>query len=127
MQHYNFMGKHGTQPNPVGIRLELIRENGANVLIDYQRLTELLGFDAYDEVKIYHRRWADDYLENGRDTRDEKWTGGIAFGSEGFIEKAKSLMGALAIRRKGMEAGDSCQPQEPAAPYIAHLGAKRTI
>ena len=26
------------------------------VLIAYQRLTELLGFDFYDEVKKYHRR-----------------------------------------------------------------------
>jgi hypothetical protein len=27
-----------------------------NVLINYQRLPELLGFNTYDELKIYHKR-----------------------------------------------------------------------
>jgi len=94
-------------------------------LIDYQRLTKLLGFDTYDEVKVHHKRWVDDYLENGRNTRDEKWTGSIAVGSQGFIEKVKSLMGALAIGRESMEAGDSYQLREPAVPYTAHFGGKK--
>ena len=81
-----------------------------NVLIDYQGLTRLLGFDTYDEVRIYHKRWVDDYLENGKNTREDKWTKSIAVGSQGFVEKVKSLMGALAIGRKSTEVGDSFQP-----------------
>jgi putative transposase len=96
-----------------------------NVLIDYQRLTELLGFDTYDEVRIYHKRWVDDYLENKRNTREEKWTESIAVGSEAFIEKVKSLMRVLAIGRKSIKAGDSYQLREPAAPYLTHFGRKK--
>jgi len=54
-----------------------------NILIDYQRLKELLGFDTYDEVKKYHKRWVDDFLGNGKNIRDDKWTKSIAVGSKG--------------------------------------------
>ena len=36
-----------------------------NVLIDYQKLTTLLGLDAYDEAVKYHRRWVETYFETG--------------------------------------------------------------
>jgi hypothetical protein len=97
-----------------------------NVLINYQRLTELLGFDTYDEVKIYHKRRVDDYLENGKNTRDDKWTMSIAVGNRSFVERVKSLMGALAIGRKSTEAGDSYQLREHSVPYIAHFGDKNS-
>ena len=35
-------------------------------------------------------------------------------------------MGALAIGRKRMEAGDSYQLREPAVPYIAHFVGKKS-
>ncbi len=97
-----------------------------NVLINYQRLTELLGFDTYDEVKIYHKRRVDDYLGNGKNSRDDKWTISIAVGNRSFVERVKSLMGALAIGRKSTEAGDSYQLREHSVPYIAHFGAKKS-
>ena len=96
-----------------------------NILINYKRLTELLGFDSYDEVKKYHKRWVDDYLGNGKNIRDDKWTMSIAVGSRSFVERVKSLMGVLAIGRKSIRAGESYQLREPASPYGAHLGAKK--
>ena len=96
-----------------------------NVLINYQRLTELLGFDSYDEVKIYHKRWVDDYLENGNKTRDDKWTMSIAVGNRSFVERVKLLMGVLAIGRKSIGAGESYQLREPSVPYSAHFGGKK--
>ena len=50
---------------------------------------------------------------------------GIAVGNRSFVERVKSLMGALAIGRKSTEAGDSYQLREPAVPYIAHFGGKK--
>ena len=96
-----------------------------NVLINYQKLTERLGVDTYEEVKIYHKRWVDDYLENGKNTRDDKLTKSIAVGNRSFVERVKSLMGALAIGRKSTEAEDSYQLREAAVPYIAHFGDKK--
>jgi len=95
------------------------------VLINYQRLTELIGFESYDEVKIYNNRWVDDYLENGKNTRDEKWTMSIAVGKRSFVERLKSLMGPLAIGRKSIGGGDSYQLREPEIPYGHHFGAKK--
>jgi len=97
-----------------------------NILIDYQRLQELLGFDSYDELKRYHKRWVDDSLENGENIGDDKWTKSIAVGNKSFVEKVKSLMGVLAIGRKGIEGGESYQLREPAIAYGAHLGGKKS-
>jgi hypothetical protein len=35
-------------------------------------------------------------------------------------------MGAMAIGRKSTEIGESYQLREPAAPYITHLGVKKS-
>ena len=35
-------------------------------------------------------------------------------------------MGVMAIGRKSNEAGDAYQLREPAAPYMAHFGGKKT-
>ena len=63
-----------------------------NILIDYERLRKLLGFDSYDTVLTYHKRWVEDYLGNGKNIRDEKWTRSIAVGSRGFVDRVKSVM-----------------------------------
>jgi len=96
-----------------------------NILINYGNLTKLLGFDTYDDVKTYHKRWVDDYLENGKNTRDGKWTMSIAVGSKRFVERVKALMGVLARGRKSMEVRDSYQLREPPAPYRALFGGKK--
>ena len=95
------------------------------ILINYERLTRLLGFDSYDEVKKYHRRWVNDYLGDGKSIRDEKWTKSIAVGNRGFVERIKSIMGVLAIGRKNIEVGESYQLREPSIPYGARFGAKK--
>lgn len=96
-----------------------------NILINYQKLTNLLGFDTYDEVVKYHKSWVDSFLEDGNNIRDEKWTKSIAVGNISFVEKIKSLMGVMAIGRKTTEIGESFQLREPVAPYIAHFGVKK--
>jgi REP-associated tyrosine transposase len=96
-----------------------------NVLINYQRLTELLGFDSYEEVRKYHKSWVENYLGNGKNVRDDKWTMSIAVGNKSFVERVKSLMGALAIGRKNIEVGESFQLREPAVYYGAHFGLKK--
>ena len=96
-----------------------------NVLINYKRLTELLGFDSYDEVRTYHRRWVEDFLGNGKNTRDDKWTKSIAVGGRSFVERVKSMMGALAIGRKGVGVGESYQLCEPEISYGGCFGGKK--
>ena len=67
----------------------------------------------------------DDYLENGENTRDDKWTTSIAVGNKSFVERVKTLMEVLARGRKSMENGDSYQLREPPAPYSSLFGGKK--
>jgi REP-associated tyrosine transposase len=105
---------------------EIQKPRRKNILIDYERLRKLLGFETYDRVITYHKRWVEDYLGNGKNIRDEKWTRSIAVGSRGFVDKVKSMLGALAIGRKSTEVGESYQLREPSVPYNAHFGAKKS-
>jgi len=67
----------------------------------------------------------EDFLGNGRNIRDDKWTKSIAVGNGKFVERVKSLMDVLAIGRKSIEAGESCQLREPGASYGAHFGPEK--
>ena len=96
-----------------------------NVLINYERLTRLLGFDSYDKVKMYHKRWVEEHLGNENNIRDDRWTMSIAVGTKSFVERIKSLMGTMAVGRKNIGTGDSYQLREPAAPYNAHSEFKK--
>ena len=96
-----------------------------HVIINYERLRELLGFESYDEVRIYHKRWVEDFLGNGNNIQDDKWTKSIAVGSRGFVDRVKSLMVILAVGRKSIGTGDSYQLREPSIPYGAHFGIKK--
>ena len=49
-----------------------------NVLINYDKLRELVGVETYDQVKQYHKGWVEEYLGDGNNRRDEKWTKSIA-------------------------------------------------
>ena len=96
-----------------------------NVLIDYEKLKTLLGFENYDQVKSYHKKWVSDYLGNENNVRDEKWTRSIAVGSRGFVDRVKSILGPLAIGRKSIEAGEAYELREPSISYGAHFGGKK--
>ena len=96
-----------------------------NILIDYEKLRELLGFESYDSVISHHKNWVEDYLGNGKNARDDKWTKSIAVGNRSFVERVKSLMGALATGRKNVGVGESYQLREPTIPYGAHFGVQK--
>jgi len=97
-----------------------------NVLINYDRLEELLGFDTYDKVQTAHRRWVDSSLKNGENLREDKWTGGIAVGSERLIGDKKAMMGGMAVGRRRLEAGESFELRETQNPYFDHFGVKKS-
>ena len=104
---------------------EIQKPRSKNILIDYERLTKLLGLNSYDRVITYHKGWVDDYLGNGKNIRDEKWTRSIAVGSKGFVDRVKSILGVMALGRKSIEAGESYQLREPSIPYGANFGVKK--
>jgi len=64
-------------------------------------------------------------LGNGKNIRDEKWTKSIAVGSRSFVDRIKSILGALALGRKSIATGEAYQLREPSIPYIALFGFKK--
>lgn len=75
------------------------------VLIDYERLMQMLGIESYDLVKLYHKKWVEESLGGGHNIRDDKWTKSIAVGTREFIENVKAVLGALVKGRKIGQAG----------------------
>jgi putative transposase len=58
-------------------------------IIDFDRLTGLLGFDTYEQLKNAHSKWIDSAIQDERavnesNDRDEKWLQSIAVGSEAY-------------------------------------------
>lgn len=104
---------------------EIQKPKRKKVLVDYRELQSVLGLGSYDEVIKYHERWVADCLQQGNNIRDDKWTGSIAVGDKGFIERVKKLMGAMAIGRRRSEAGDAYQLREPPTAYGAHFDPEK--
>ena len=50
----------------------------------------------------------------------------IAFGSRGFADRMKSILGALALGRKSTEAGKFYQLREASVPYNVHFEVKKS-
>jgi len=93
--------------------------------MDYEKLRAFLGFESYDLVKSYHNKWVNEYLDNGNNIRDDKWTKSIAVGSRGFVEGVKSILGVRAKGRKSKETGGFYQLREPSIPYGTYFGVKK--
>ncbi len=103
---------------------EIQEPRNKNVLINYDKLRELVGVESYDLVRRSHKGWVEEYLGVGNNSRDDKWTKSIAVGSKGFVEYVKSALSALAKGREPKEAGESYELREPSAPYGKHFGVK---
>jgi putative transposase len=116
--------KHPSEWDHCGYN-EIQNPKRRNILINYERLAELLGFETYDEARSTHKQWVESCLTNGGNQQDDKWSRSIAVGSEGFIDNIKSLMRGLALGWKFIETGESHQLRESQVPYGDHFGAKK--
>jgi putative transposase len=94
------------------------------VLIDYERLRSLLGFESYEQVKDAHKKWVEIALKEKIIVRDDKWSKSIAVGRDSFIEGVKAQMGFAAIGRRRIAAGDSFQLREHPDCYGDVLGVE---
>jgi hypothetical protein len=57
----------------------------------------------HDQVKLHHKKWVDEYLGNEKNIRDGKWTGSIAVGGRGFVDRVKSIYPILYKVNQGMK------------------------
>ena len=86
-------------------------------IIDFDRLTDLLGFGNYDELKDAHYKWADSVMQTDNSGKENKWTQSIAVGSKSFVEKMKEALGFRATGRKIICADDTFELREGQTSY----------
>ena len=90
-----------------------------NILIDYEAVSRLCGFDDFARFQAAHRRWLQVALDDNRLKREDHWTQSIATGSQGFVEKVKKQMLALAIGRHVHQRADGFELRETRQAYSA--------
>ena len=95
------------------------------MLIDYERLQGLFEAGSYQQLKLSHKGWIEEYLGDGSKIRQDEWTDSIAVGSKTFVEKLKALMGFRAMGRDVKESGGGYQLREDAVSYKALLGPEK--
>ncbi len=91
-----------------------------NVLIAYQKLAELTGFESYTAFRQTHKELVNESLANGKNSRQDQWTESIAVGSKVFIETIKEKFGILAKGRKIHEKDGGFHLREETGLYIAN-------
>jgi putative transposase len=74
---------------------------------------------------VVHKDWVEEYLGDGKNIRDDRWTKSIAVGSKGFVEYVKTALGALAKGRKPLKVEEGYQLREPSVSYGGDFGFER--
>jgi putative transposase len=87
------------------------------ILIDYDRLKKLCGFDDFESFQAAHRRWVETAIGEELSQRVSSWTQAVAVGSESFVEKIKKQLKALAIGRRIVPTTDGWELREEASSY----------
>lgn len=94
------------------------------MLIAYQKLVELTGFESYTAFQKTHIELVNESLANGKNFREKQWTESIAVGSKGFVETIKDKLGILVKGRKIFENDEGSHLREEMGIYIANLDRK---
>jgi len=92
------------------------------ILIDYDRLKTLCGFDDFKSFQVAHRRWVKTAIVKNVRHRESAWTRAVAVGSQSFVAKIKNQLNALAIGRRVLPATDFWELREDAIPYNPFIG-----
>ncbi len=106
---------------------EIQKPRRKTVLINYDQLAELAGFDTFEKLQIAHMGWINETLSHGRGSRERQWTESVAVGSEKFIKVTKAQLGYQARGRKSHRAGDDIyQLRETPSSHIPHFEAEKS-
>ena len=109
---------------PFGGYNEIQKPRRKCILIAYQKLAELTGFETYDAFRKSHKELVNESLDNGNNYRQADWSESVAVGSKDFIETIKEKLGLRAKGRKILENDGGFQLREKTVSYIANFDSK---
>jgi len=98
---------------------EIQRPKTRYAIINYRRLTELLGIESLDSLKKVHRQWIEETLKKDRLIRDEKWSKSIAVGNKEYVKNIKDKLGVKVIHRQIHESSSGFELREDQVSYTA--------
>jgi putative transposase len=96
-----------------------------NILIDYEKLRELAGYDSFEIFQSAHRKWIDSSLATLENKHESHWTESVATGSDKFIKEILSELRSMVRGRKVVEAGQAFQIREEMKSYNALFDTKK--
>ena len=96
-----------------------------NILIDYETLSRLSGFDNFESFQSAHRRWVRSALSDDKAKREDRWTQSIATGSRSFVEAVKRQMRSFAIGRRVRKKAEGFELRESQSPYKAFFDTEK--
>jgi len=96
------------------------------ILIDYNALSQLTGFNDFESFYTSHRRWVNAALRQKKDLlRESKWTQAIAVGDENFVATVKKHLRSLPTGRRVRSTKEGYELREAIVPYNGHSEAKK--
>ncbi len=98
-----------------------------NIVIAYEKLRELAGFNTFDTFQAAHKKWIDDSLTTCENKRESRWVESVAIGGNTFVKKILFQLGARAKGRKILEAGDAFQICEEIEPYNCLFDSEKRV
>lgn len=96
------------------------------ILIDYDTLRRLAGFDDYCSFQEAHHKWVNTALSEDNLHRESQWTNSLAVGSESFVKKAKKKMLSSATGRHIVQSKNGFELREPTISYYDHFKVKNS-
>ena len=100
---------------------EIQNQKQRYAIINYKRLSELLGIGSTSLLKEKHAMGLEEGLKTDRQERDRKWSQAIAVGSEGYIDNIKKELGMKVVYRKTNRVNKGFELREDEFPYNADL------
>jgi putative transposase len=97
-----------------------------NVLIAYEKLVALAGYQTYDSFRESHKKSVNQFLAQGNNVRDNQWTRSIAVGGEQFVEKIKAALGTKVFSRRIRQVPGGYELREGVASYNAVFDPKKS-
>ena len=100
---------------------EIQNQKQRYAIINYRRLTELLGLNSVAELKEMHVKWIEDSLKADKQMRESKWSQSVAVGSKDFVDKIKNELGMRAVHRRTNKVDESFELREEQFPYSTNF------
>ena len=97
------------------------------VLIDYDLLAHLSGYDDFPQFQATHRKWLDAALMEKRNQREASWSESIAVGSQDYIARVGEALGGIARGRKIRRVAEGWELREAQTPYDVDFGGQKGV